>query len=254
MTVEEFGKTQAEEVLDTLLNGIEEGVDGDDYGWYQNLFPYIDVEYSYGSPEDSEDGMMEEGTYRGIEHIAAAEAIKYPELHEKMIELVEKVTDINNEYRETWIDDEDHAATHFALQLALYDPKYILLYANFLDSNDLDHEVYQMFDIAAIINKWGWTSETYMLYITRWLAMNGQHPGEEDINEDLTELLDGNEEQKNIFMQAMKKYLVEVCGFNSSDQLEYKVDKFQNFLERYIFPDDKEKQEDMMRRFKAIQI
>ncbi|MDU1890468.1 MAG: hypothetical protein E6767_07225 [Dysgonomonas sp.] len=252
MTPEEFGKTEAETVLDSLLDGIAKGVDGKSYEWYNNLFPQLDVDYEFDSPEEHMDGILDEGTYRGIEDVVASEAIKHPELHAKMQQLVEKVTEINNKYRETWIDDEEHAATHFALKLALYDPKYIPLYTAFLDSNDLNHEVYQMFDISVIINKWGWIPETYLLYVTRWLTTTGQHAGEEIIEEDITEAMTGNEQQKTILMDAVKKYFSDIYQDQSSSAYEHKEDSFKDLIKRYIFSDDKDEQEDMLRRYKAL--
>lgn len=114
-----------------------------------------------------------------------------------------KVTDDGEEGSRIYITDEydeaPPAGTYAMLALVHQNKKWIFNYIEFLRTNDLDHEVEQMWHIKAIIEKYGWCDETSRLAIARNSSCCGQG-GREQFNYLLENgLLDYLKEGKNRF-------------------------------------------------------
>lgn len=122
--------------------------------------------------------LEETGSYRSVDEYIAVHAIKFPELHRLMCELVDFIADCNNQ-NTIWDNEEEHAGGAIARELALYDKSNVALFARFISSNDLNHEVYQAEDMEAVVKKWGPCRETYSVVAARWLTP-GQHRYEFD--------------------------------------------------------------------------
>ncbi|WP_298956318.1 hypothetical protein [uncultured Nonlabens sp.] len=104
------------------------------------------------------------------------------------------ITDDGAEGTRIWIMDEydqgPPAGTYAILALVNQSKKWIPPYIEFLRTNDLDHEVEQMWDIKSIIDKYGWIKETCRLAIARNISCCGQG-GTEQFNDFLNNGLSG---------------------------------------------------------------
>lgn len=117
-------------------------------------------------------------TSKTLEELSFFElAAKYESLAPLIIEYC-KTTDndeegnrliIRNEY-----DQGPPAGTYAILSLVLQNKKWTPYYIEFLRTNDLEHEVKQIWDIEAILKKYGWCPETYKLAIARNISCCGQ--------------------------------------------------------------------------------
>lgn len=76
---------------------------------------------------------------------------------------------IRNEY-----DQGPPAGTYAILSLVHQNKKWIPHYIEFLRTNDLEHEIEQMWDIEAILKKYSWCVETHKLAIARNISCCGQ--------------------------------------------------------------------------------
>ncbi len=89
-----------------------------------------------------------------------------------------QITDDGEEGSRIWISNEydegPPAGTYAILALVNLDKKWISNYIEFLRTNDLDHEMEQMWDIKKIIDKYGWCNETCRLAIARNVSCCGQ--------------------------------------------------------------------------------
>lgn len=229
-------KEKLKEILDKLLAGLNTQ-EPEQYDWYCMLFPEIE-NYDYNK-------------YRGSEHIIAAMAIKHPELHNTMVEIVEKVTDIANEIGEVWNDEEDHAASNFARELSIADKKHIPLYARYLATNDLNHEVYQSEDLWDILSKWpDWDKYTYPIVVTR-VFTPGQHGREDWIGfyeGGLGKALKKDSET-DIFFDIVKQFFEEEWGLDYEHAVRF--NHFEEFAQ-IIYPDDKDKSKALTDRFNNL--
>lgn len=91
------------------------------------------------------------------------------------------------------------AGTHAILALVNEDKSWIPSYIEFLRTNDLDHEVEQMWDIKSIIEKYNWGKETCRLAIARNISCCGQGGNEQFndfLNNGLSDYLNSNENRK----------------------------------------------------------
>ena len=139
--------------------------------------PYLPVSF-----EEAEESPQ---TFRNNEQLLAYESAQYPELHEKMISIVNFIIHINKR-RDMWAlyDDEEYPGISFVFALALQDKKYLELYADFLLSIEVKYAVsgrenpqkipiehsfkYFGYDIITQIKKWNWCAETYYLLLAYW--------------------------------------------------------------------------------------
>ncbi|MDR2954307.1 MAG: hypothetical protein LBV43_04425 [Prevotella sp.] len=228
-------KEKLGEILKSLLEGLN-AEDAEQYDWYCMLYPEVE-DYEYEE-------------YRGSEHVIAAKAIQHPELHPLMVQIVEKVTGIANEIGELWNDEEDHAAAGFARELAVYNKKYAPLYAQYLATNDLNHEVYQSEDIWDILHEKEWDKDIYPIVVSR-VFTPGQH-GREDwagfCESGLTEALmkDG---EMDVFFDVIRQFFDEKWGLDYGHSV-----RFGHFgeLAEMIYPDDENKAKDMNDRFESM--
>lgn len=146
-----------EQKLDTIIAALSaENLDYDEieYDWYGEILNQ-DSEGKYLSEVD-----------------LAEEAIKYPELHEKMREIVRLLTKINdhaNSYA-VWEDEQAQAGGAFASELAIANREDIVPYARYVSTNDLNHEVDQQGNMIDIVGAWGWNKDTYAVLAARWFT------------------------------------------------------------------------------------
>ena len=101
--------------------------------------------------------------------IHLSDAVRYPELHPLMVQIVEQIIEFIAYGRigSVWIDDENQAGRYFTYALARHDKKYCQLFADCLSVQDLDHEVHQNEDIESILYKWGLCDETALILNAR---------------------------------------------------------------------------------------
>jgi hypothetical protein len=167
MKTQENAKDFSGDLLEKLIEAFDSG-EPERIDWYAEFFPdgleeeegyYIhDVTGVYGDECERYSG----------ENILAVEAIKYPELHPLMVQLLEKITAFNARHSEMWESEEEQAGNSIARELCKYDKKYLPLYYEFIKTNDLDHSVYQVNDLDEVYEKWEYSPEIMplLLYMT----------------------------------------------------------------------------------------
>lgn len=155
-------------------------------------------------PKNLLDTIEESNNYRSIDEYIAIHAIKYPELHDLMREFVDYITDYNNQ-TPLW-DNEEHVGGAIARELALYHKSDVILFARFITSNDLNHEVFQAEDMENVVEKWGACRETYSVIVARWLTP-GQHRYEFDYDSVIDSIK--SKEDANVFMDAVAQWFNE---------------------------------------------
>lgn len=188
------------------------------HDWYEGLFQGIES----GIAEELENyesstyatiyGDMQEEERYSFEHVLAIEAIRYAELHELMRQIVVKITEYGEQgnFKQIWENEEVQAGGAFARELAMYNKDDIPLYYRYIKTNDLDHEVYQLDDMLAILTKWDYSLETMPILFYR--QDNGQCGG-----------IYGNNICKNIadtggYLDAMTAYVKEEWEFDPDDE------------------------------------
>ena len=176
-TVDEL-RGELERILEKLCSG-----DIKKHDWYGGLFQLINS----GEAEDLADyesstyaivyGEMQEEERYSYEHVLAIAAIRYPELHNLMREIVVKIIEQseNGRFEQIWENEEVQAGGAFARELAMYSKSDLPLYLRYIKTNDLDHEVYQLDDMLAILTKWDYAVETMPILFYR--QDNGQCGG-----------------------------------------------------------------------------
>ena len=124
-----------------------------------------------------------------------------------------KVTDDGEEGSRVMItheyDEGPPAGTYAILALVNQDKKWITHYIEFLRTNDLDHEVEQMWHIKAIIDKYGWCKETYELAIARKVTCCGQGGKTQFkllVNDGLKESLNENRNREIFLVSVLKEF------------------------------------------------
>ncbi|QXP58999.1 hypothetical protein [Olleya sp. HaHaR_3_96] len=150
-----------------------------------------------------------------------------------------KVTDDGEEGSRIMIthdyDEGPPAGTYAILALVDRNKKWISNYIEFLRTNDLDHEVEQMWDIKSIIKKYGWCKETYQLAIARNISCCGQSGKEQFkslIKEGLKASLD-NKNNKTLFLDSILKEFQEWDAFQFRLK-EGSKDYFQKYVVSYV--------------------
>lgn len=162
-----YTKVFLKQTLDDILKALY-SKDIEPYDWYGDLFP---AEIKAGIPEYNQNKLPVRAYRTSAENVLASKAICFPDLHERMRQIVFRITEINNSglCSELWETDRDQAGSGFARELALCDIKNIPIYYEYLKSNDLIHEFYQSQDIFEIVQRWNFSKETYPLIIFRGL-------------------------------------------------------------------------------------
>ena len=209
----EFTKEFLEE---TLKNLISEFVSGEPeyFDWYAGIYPEGFGELT-GYLIQDDCGEYEDTERYSSENVLAIEAIKYPELHPLMVELLEKITEFNEDNQEIWEHDEEQAGNSLARELCKYDKKYLPLYFDFIKTNDLDHEVYQSIDITEVGDTLGYPSEMMPLLLYR-----SEHGQEADIYSYLADGICKNKEDAQKYLDQMAVYFNDQWGFDVTDITE----------------------------------
>lgn len=192
-----FRKELLKQQLEAFSQGVAPGTVKEEYGYYQTL--YLDEIVN----------SLEERPWQ-VERVIAKEAIEYPELHDLMRKLVKQITAYNaTPYQKPlWATDEDHAGAGPARELAIANKEDIETYADYYVTNDVNHEVYQIEDIEAILEKWGIGEATYPLLVARWFKP-GQHAYEqlEEHFGDMEEVLE-DPAQRDFFVKACANWFL----------------------------------------------
>ena len=155
------------EIRDQIVNASEEDYEEED--WYLSVLDKDEAPYDM---VDDEDVLTIEDAY-------AIEAVKYPEFHPLIREIVEGITEINMETGEPLsVDSEWSAGSFFAARLALATKleSDIELFAQHLGERDIDHEAdpYDFFGVTEIFEELGYTDAT-MPVVFGTLFANSQH-------------------------------------------------------------------------------
>ncbi|WP_299220241.1 hypothetical protein [uncultured Aquimarina sp.] len=125
-----------------------------------------------------------------------------------------QVTDDGEEGTRVWIPENDSYVSHSAgtyaiLALVNQNKKWIRYYIEFLRTNDLDHEVEQMWHIKEIIEKYNWCELTCRLAIARNVSCCGQSGSEQFdslMTEGLEEYLKKEENQSMFFNSVVREF------------------------------------------------
>ncbi|KAB1158312.1 hypothetical protein F7018_08995 [Tenacibaculum aiptasiae] len=118
---------------------------------------------------------------------------------------------IRNEY-----DQGPPAGTHAILSLVHQNKKWIPYYIQFLRTNDLEHEIEQIWDIEAILKKYGWCVETHKLAIARNISCCGQ-AGKEQFDRFIENGLEkslNNKRSRDIFLESILNEFQEWKSFH----------------------------------------
>ncbi len=158
--------------------------------WYE-VIPSV-VGYEPYLPVSFEDAEQHAEIFRNNDQLLAYKSAQYPQLHAKMIEIVEFIMDVNKRHKmwvlfdgKTYVGTtfEEYPGSSFVFALALQDKKYLELYADFLLSIEVKYSVskrdnskipidhsfkYFGYDIITQIKKWNWCAETYYLLLAYW--------------------------------------------------------------------------------------
>ena len=173
--------------LENIINNIDEFESGD-IDWYSSQ-----IDLNMYDDEEAED-------YRSTDQYLMTEAFKYPELHPLMRKVVEVITKTNYSVGEVWDEDEEHAGTNAALLFALANKEDVMLYADFIATNDLNHPVYQEEDWPEVFDKWGCCEETLRLLITI-TCVPGQYFSLDEYWEEFAEYLQQDGKIDELFRQ-----------------------------------------------------
>jgi hypothetical protein len=127
---------------------------------------------------------------------------------------------------------ESHpAGTFAALALVAQDKKHIGNYIDFLKTNDLDHEMMQMWHIKDIVEKYSWCEETARLVIARGVSCCGQSGKEQFdtfVENGLNEYIADAEIRKQ-FLQHVRN------EFDGWDDLQFRLkDGSEKYYRNYV--------------------
>lgn len=190
-------KNPIDQKLDSVIAALSaEDLDFDkiEHGWYSGVL----------FPEDEDSSFESE-----VE--LAEEAIQYPELHDKMREIVRLITKLNDHTYSyaIWEDEQVQAGGGFATELAITNLSDVMLYARYVSTNDLNHEVDQAGNMADIIGTWGWNKDTYAVLAARFFTP-GQFADEfmEGESEDIIASLDADGAVED-FLKMTARWFIE---------------------------------------------
>ena len=211
----EFTKDFLKELLGKIIEELD-SVDAEDIDWYIELFPEgMSLQKGY-LVKDRFDMYGEDGERYSAENVLAVEAIKYEELHTLMAELVEKIAKFNEENRKPlWESEEEQAGNSLIRELCMADAKYLPLYYRFIQTNDLDHEVYQSVDIREVCDATGCPPEIMplLLYRSEW----GQEAYRYD---DLAEGICKTKEEAQKYLDQAGVYFDDQWDFDTADSID----------------------------------
>lgn len=209
----ELSKELLQKQIEILLHAIENGKIDD-----RNYYPTLYLDDLINMAENSE-----ESGYN-VERMVAASAIKYPDLHNLIRNLVQQITTFNlkawDNYDDFWLlhaNDMDYAGAAYAKELAIANQNDIQTYIDFYLTNDVNHEVYQGKDIEAILEKWGVNEITYPLIVARWFEP-GQH-GDEQLEEYFDSMVEKftDSAQCDLFIKACANWFLKLVQKNNHE-------------------------------------
>ena len=202
----EFTKEFLKETLEHLIEEFNSG-DAEQHDWYSGIYP-SEFEDARGYLIQDTGGYYSDTERHSVENVLAIEAIKYPELHPLMVELLEKIT----EEGEMWEHEEEQAGNSLARELCKYDKKHLPLYFRSIQTNDLDHEVYHSIDITEIGDTLGYPPEIMPLLLYR--SEFGQ---EADIYSDLANGICKTKEDAQKYLDQMAVYFDNQWSFDVTE-------------------------------------
>ena len=135
-------------------------------------------------------------------------AVSFPNLRKKVCSYVYQIIALNGDeakswHRCLWGNDEVPAGTDAIQELVLADYSLIPVYIKFLQTNDMDNEVYQSWFIRYLISQNGASRDTAELLIDRLLGCHGQF-GLEDMSDVAPIFSDFVQEKTNVdYMSAV---------------------------------------------------
>lgn len=104
--------------------------------------------------------------------------------NERLADFVRRVTEASRTLgKALWSNSECHLGGAVAARLAMRSRTYVPLFIEFLETNDLDHEVEQAEQIERVIAAHGWCPETVALWVARLGTCAGQHGHEGEWDE-----------------------------------------------------------------------
>ena len=164
------------------------------------------------------------------------EAIKYNSILTLILDYI-NITAYGKHLR-VWLSDEIPLGTYAILALVNKNRHWIINYIDFLRTSDLDHEVYQVEDIEAIIEKYGWCNETCRLAIARTVSCSGQFGDEQFdwfLENGLKEYLDISENRDLFIYYILLEFdmaFSKVSYFKNS--LDYPKEQYQERIEMWV--------------------
>jgi len=209
----EFTKEFLKETLEHLIEEFDSG-DAEQYDWYAGIYP-SEFEDARGYLIQDSGGYYSETERHSVENVLAIESIKHPELHPFMVDLLGKITEFSNEEGEMWEHEEEQAGNSLARELCKYDKKYLPLYFQLIQTNDLDHEVYHSIDITEVGDTLNYPPEIMPLLLYR--SEFGQ---EASIYSDLAEGICKTKEDAQKYLDQMAVYFDDQWSFDIADSAD----------------------------------
>lgn len=154
-----------------------------------------------------------------------AAAAEFPELHKKIIDYIDLAIDSDG----AWMDEETPKGLHAAFSLAMHDEKYIPKYIELLRAVDMNHEVYQLAQIAVLVEKWKDYDNGMRLLGARCMTASGQH-GSENLGIFISSTEDflQNDEKKEKFL---KFFMLDVL-----ESRYYQQERIDDLMRYYVHP------------------
>jgi hypothetical protein len=209
----EFTKDFLKETLENLVEAFEEA-DLEEEEGYRNLYPE-EFSVATGYLINDPGGYYAKTERYSAENVLAIEAIKYPELHPLMVELLEKITDFADNEGPIWEHEEEQAGGSLARELCKFDKKYLPLYFKYIQTNDLDHEVNQNFDIMEVCDVLKCPPEIMPLLLYR--SEFGQ---EASIYSNLAEGICETKEEAQAYLDQMTVYFDDQWSFDEAESTD----------------------------------
>jgi len=210
----EYTKDFLKETLENLIAEFDSG-DAESFDWFCTLFPDELCEQEGYLIQDTLFEEYSDTERYSAENVLAVEAIKFPELHSLMAELLEKIIEFNEENETMWESDEEQAGNSLIRELCKADAKYLPLYFRFIKTNDLDHEVYQSLDMAEVCNGTGCPPEIMPVLLYR-----SEHGQEAEVYADFADGICKTKEEAQKYLDQAGVYFDDQWSFDTAESVD----------------------------------
>jgi hypothetical protein len=214
----EYTKDFLKETLENMLAKMTEEIDAGDadpFDWYYGLFPDGMSNQEGYFIQDKFGEYGDDSERYSAENVLAIEAMKFPELHSLMVELLEKIIEFNEDEGVMWESDEEQAGNSLIRELCKADAKYLPLYFRFIKTNDLDHEVYQSLDMAEVCNGTGCPPEIMPVLLYR-----SEHGQEAEVYAEFADGICKTKEEAQKYLDQAGVYFDDQWSFETAESVD----------------------------------